>query len=71
MNVSDQLVRSGKYAERGRCVAILDNCILGWTRLIEDVGPNADVTVESVIDSLLIARGEIENEHSWQQGHQG
>ena len=69
MNVSDQLVRSGKYAERGRCMAIVDDTILGFSQLIIEAGPNYQVTVETIIDSLLIARGLIENEHSWQQGH--
>ena len=65
----DQLTRSAylplrvKYAERGRCMAIIDQTIRGWSRLIEDAGPDADVTVESVIDSLLIARGQIEDGH--------
>ena len=65
MNTSDRLVLSGKYAERGRCLAIIDDTLLGWSQLIEDAGPNADVTVESVLDSLLIARGQIENEHEY------
>ena len=66
MNVSDRLVRSGKFAERGRCLAIIDDTILGWSRLIDDAGLNADVTIESVLDSLLVARERIENEHPYQ-----
>ncbi len=62
MNPSDRLVTSGKLNERFRCKAILDDCILGWSKLIEDAGHDADVTVGSVIDSLLIARGQIEDE---------
>ncbi len=62
MNPSDALVTSGKLNERFRCKAILDDCILGWSKLIEDAGPDAEVTVSSVIDELLIVREHIENE---------
>ena len=49
---------------KGRVLAMLDDDILAWQRLWEEAGPNADVTVETVIDSLQLLRERIHGQEA-------